>query len=153
MKAPKDHPVVSFIVAVVWWCVAVGVFSLFFWATLPFERKTTAKVVNAAFAAAGDQRRVSQTAPLWGKDGVAALAGTRFLLQSKDETAVVFSVAGAGFTSSFVAVYSSKKGMQAVLPLDDDSKTAAARLPAGLLDVYLARIASAESAAQRRSGK
>ncbi len=153
MKSPNDNPVLSFAAAFAWWVAAASLFSLFFWSTLPLERRATARLVDAAFVAAGDSRRVDRPAPLWGADGVAALAGTRFLLKKTNETAVVFAVNGAGVSSSFVAVYSPLGEVLSVLPLDPDSVSAAQRLPPGLLATHLARIEAAETAVRRKSEK
>ena len=151
MKNPQDNPLLFFALAFAWWVLASALFSLFFWTTLPLEQRAITRVVNAAFEAAGDSRRVGKPTPLWGGDGVAALAGARFLLREKNETAVVFAVNGAGLSSSFVAVYSPQAENLTVLPLDPDSKSAAQRLPSGLLATYLARIEAAETAARRKN--
>lgn len=153
MKIGENNPLLSFVAAFAWWIGAAALFSIFFWTTLPLEQRATARVVNAAFEAAGDSRRVGRAAPLWGAEGVAALAGSRFLLKEKGETAVVFSVGAAGSSSSFVAVFTPQTGARTVLPLDPDAENAARRLPPGLLETYLARITASETAVLRKSKK
>ncbi|MFA6507141.1 MAG: hypothetical protein WCT14_13665 [Treponemataceae bacterium] len=153
MKSPEPRPLKSFFIAIAWWVCSVLIFSVLYWMTLPLEQRATARIVNAAFETAGDVRRVAAPIPSWGSNGVASLSGTRFSIKGKDEIAVVFSVAGGGSSASFVAVYMPKKGIQAVLPLDVDSKAAVTRLPAGLFETYVAHIASSEALAAKRKAE
>lgn len=154
MRTSEPQPLKAFFVAAAWWVSSVLLFSLLYWLTLPLEQRAFARLANAAFETAGDARRIGAPISAWGLQGAASLAGMRFTVKGKAETAVVFSVNGGGSSASFVAVYDPKKGIQSVLPLDADSREAAARFPSGLFEAYVAHVASSESrVVQRKAGK
>jgi hypothetical protein len=131
----------------------MAVFSVVYWTTLPLERRATSRIVDAAFEAANDARRVSSAMPSWGSSGIAGLSGNRFRLKKSDEIVVVFPVSGAGASATFLAVYAPGSGIQTVLPLDPDSASVVDRLPVGLLAAHLSRIGSSEAAASPRGRK
>ncbi len=153
MSKGERNEIASFFIALSWWAAAALLFWLLFWATAGIERRSLARSVNAAFEAAHDPRRVAAPLPTWGPDGEAALAGRRFALKQKNETAVVFSVNGAGASASYVAVFSAGKGVVSVLPLPGKAPFGAERLPAGLFETYVHRIAVSEASSARKKAE
>lgn len=153
MKTAEMRPLRAFAAAVLWWSCSIGLFVLGHWLAAPLERKAMSRAVDSALESAGDPRRVASPLPTRGPDGRASLAGCRFALKGKNETAVVFTVDGAGTTVSFVAVYARDRGIQSVLPLNAGSRRAADRLPAGLLETRIRRIAASEALADKRKAE
>jgi len=150
VKENELSPAISRFLPFLWWSVAtilVVVISLF---SVNLERRSLAGVIDRALKAAGDPRRVESSIPSWGADGVASLAGERFLLSKNAGKVVVFTVNGSGSSATLAALYSSKKSIDLVLPLGNGSREAITRLPAGLIDAYTNRILESEQKMDRR---
>lgn len=134
----------GFMVAFVWWIIcAFLVTTVTLAASLPTSRRI-GRIVDASLERVGDTRRISDVLPSWGLDGTAGLAGVRFSLKNNAGTAVVFSVSSSGVSGSFVALFHPQRGIDKVFALDPDSGDLASRLPAGLVELYLTRIETAE---------
>ncbi len=141
-----NPPASSILVAAAWWVVACLICSGAFLGTLALENRALSRAIDQALAKAGDSRRVSAPAPLWGPEGAAGIAGRRFILKGNAGTAIVFSLNGGGVSASYVALHKSGKGVGLVLPLGAGSEDVSDRLPAGLKAKRIARIAAAEDA-------
>jgi hypothetical protein len=139
-------PASSILIVAAWWIVAVLLCSGAFFGTVAFENRALSRAIDQALAKAGDSRRVSAPAPLWGPEGVAGIAGRRFILKGNAGTAIVFSLNGGGVSASYVALHKSGKGVVLVLPLGSGAEDVSDRLPAGLKEKRIARIAAAEDA-------
>ena len=150
MKGNEISPTLSRLLPFLWWFVAtilVVAISLF---SASLERKTLANMIDRALKATGDSRQVESSIPSWGPDGIAALAGERFLLKKNAGTVVVFTVNGSGASATLAAFYTSKKTIDLVLPLGEGSLRAIPRLPAGLIEAYKTRILESERKIGRR---
>ncbi len=150
MKENVISPTLSRFLPFLWWFVVtilVIVISVF---ATSLERNSLADIVDRALKDVGDSRRIESSIPGWGPDGVAALAGERFLLKKNAGTVIVFTVNGSGASATLAAFYSSKKSIDLVLPLGEGSRRAIPRLPAGLVDAYKARILESEKLIEQR---
>lgn len=150
MSASSRISAVPVLVAVAWWIVASSACYFAYMGTSSIENKRVADIVNRTLEKAGDPRRVASAAPLWGADGTASLAGRRYTLKNKGGVAVVFVANGAGVSSSYVALYSDRKGVDLVLPLGPDAVDVSDRLPAGMKETLIARIEASEKLAGRK---
>jgi len=153
MSSDERSALSAFFLGVGWWIGVALLFFLLSWSTSSLENRALIRSIDAAFEAAGDNRRVGSALSAQGADGPAALKGKRFSLNAKGETAVVFSVNGAGASATFVAVNSAGKGVVSVLLLDQNSASAADRLPAGLLEAKLKSLAVSENLAAKKKAK
>ncbi len=143
-------PKLSRFLPLIWWIVATVLVVVVSLISVKLERKALAHLIDRALMAAGDSRRVESSIPSWGFDGVAALAGERFLLKKNAGKVVVFTVNGSGASATLVALYSAKKSIDLILPLGEGSREAIPRLPAGLIDTYTYRILQSEQRNDRR---
>lgn len=110
----------------------------------------TAADVDAVLASAGDPRRVERPAGTWGRDGRAALSGDRFILKGGKAVAIAFPVAAGGLGAACVAVVGPDGQVESVLPWGAGSAEALERMPAGILDAAVRRIAQTEAAHARK---
>jgi len=150
VKGNELSPSISRFLPFLWWLVATTLVVAISFFSANLERKTLADMIDRALKAAGDSRRVESSIPSWGPDGVASLAGERFLLKKNEGKVVVFTVNGSGASATLAAFYSSKKSIDLILPLGEGSRQAIPRLPAGLIDTYKYRILESEQKIDRR---
>ena len=150
MKGKELSPLLSRFLPFLWWFVATLLVVAISFVPANLERKTLADLIDRSLKLAGDSRRVESSIPGFGPNGVASIAGERFLLEKNAGTVVVFTVNGAGASATLAAFYSSNKSIDLVLPLGEGSRQAIPRLPAGLVDAYRYRIIESEQRMDRR---
>ena len=143
-------PTLSRFLPLLWWVVVTILVVLISLFSASIERRTLAVIIDRALEDAGDSRRIESNIPSWGPDGVASLAGERFLLKKNAGTVIVFTVNGSGASATLAAFFSPKKSIDLVLPLGEGSRRAIPRLPAGLVDAYKSRILESEKMIDRR---
>ncbi len=137
----------------VWWTTLILLTASFLWAVDYYQRLYYANAVDRVLAAKNDSRRVENIQPSWGPNGPKDLSGRRFLLDDQKTIALVFSLNYASQSNSYIVLWNSDERGISAYPLNEAARISLDRLPSGVFDLYLNRIAKLERYAETMERK
>jgi hypothetical protein len=127
-----------------WFAVALVLIGVLTILVAPVRSGLVVLSVNSVLEKSNEKKKLSVPASLWGAEGRAALAGSRFSLQKEKGGAVVFTVISGGVAVNCVALVNDAGKVDRVLPLGSPSAAALEGLPSGLVRTYAVRIEKSE---------